>query len=65
MVEVSTSASITIKPQILVGKSKYECRYYNATPKFQLVVISINVGIASLNEDLALNAIPTCMVVSK
>jgi len=46
-------------PKIPVGKGKYRCRYYNGIPIFQLVEISINPGIASLNEESTLNAIPT------
>ncbi len=46
-------------PKILVGKGKYGCRYCNETPKFQLVEVSISSGIASLNEESTLNAIPT------
>jgi hypothetical protein len=37
-------------PKFPVGKGKYECKYYNETPKFQLVEISINPSIFSLNE---------------
>jgi hypothetical protein len=65
LVEINTSASIEIKRQILVGKGKYMCKYYNEAPKFQLVEVSISMGIASLNEESTLNAIPTCMVTSK
>jgi hypothetical protein len=36
-----------------VGKSKYGCRYCNETPTFQLVYVSISLGIASLNEKQA------------
>jgi hypothetical protein len=56
---------LQLSPKILVGKSKYECRYSNEAPKFQLVKVSINVGIASLNEESTINAVPTCMVASK
>jgi hypothetical protein len=52
-------------PKIPIGKNKYECEYYNKVPKFQLVEVSISAGIASLNEESTLNAIPTCMVTSK
>jgi hypothetical protein len=38
---------IATKPKILVGKSKYGCRYCNETPKFQLVKVSMGVGIAT------------------
>ncbi len=50
---------IAMKPQNSVGKGKYECRYCNETPKFQLVEVSISSGIASLNEESTLNAIAT------
>ncbi len=43
---------------MLISKSKYGCRYYNETPQFQLVEVGINPGIASLNEESTLNAIP-------
>jgi hypothetical protein len=46
-------------PKIPVGKGKYGCRYYNETPKFQLVEVNISPGIASLNEESTLNVIPT------
>jgi hypothetical protein len=49
----------------VVGKGKYRCRYYNETPKFQLVEVNINAGITSLNKKSTLNAIPTCMVTLK
>jgi hypothetical protein len=52
-------------PKIPVGRSKYKCEYCNKTLKFQLVEVSISTSIASLNEELTLNAIRTCMVVSK
>jgi hypothetical protein len=56
---------LQLNPKIIFGKSKYECRYCNVAPKFQLVTININVGIASLDEESTLNAIPTRMVTSK
>ncbi len=56
---------LQLSPKILIGKNKYECKYYNEAPKFQLVEVNINVGIASLNEKSTLNTIPTFMVVSK
>jgi hypothetical protein len=59
------SVGITIRPQILVGKGKYMCEYYNEAPKFQLVEVNTSAGIVSLNEKLTLNVIPTCMVASK
>jgi hypothetical protein len=40
-------------PKIPVCKDKYGCRYYNETPTFQLVKVSISSGIASLNEKQA------------
>jgi hypothetical protein len=46
-------------PKIPVGRCKYEYKYYNETPKFQLVKVNINMGIANLNEESTLNAIPT------
>ncbi len=46
-------------PKIPIGKGKYECKYYNETPKFQLVKVSISLGIVSLNEESTLNAVPT------
>jgi hypothetical protein len=46
-------------PKIPIDKGKYRCRYCNKTPKFQLVELSISLGIASLNEKINLNAIPT------
>jgi hypothetical protein len=46
-------------PKSSIGKGKYGCRYCNETPKFQLVKVSISLGIASLNEESTLNAIPT------
>ncbi len=52
-------------PKIMVGKGKYRCRYRNEAPKFQLVEVSISVGLASLNEESTLNVIPKCMVASK
>ncbi len=52
-------AGIVMKPKIPIGKGKYMCRYCNKTPKFQLIEVSINPGIASLNEESTLNAIPT------
>jgi hypothetical protein len=56
---------LQLNPKILVGKRRYECRYCNKTPKFQLVEVSISAGIASLNEESTLNVIRTCMVASK
>ncbi len=56
---------LQLSPKILIGKGKYECRYCNKTPKFQLVEVNISPGIASLNEESTLNVIPTCMVASK
>jgi hypothetical protein len=52
-------------PKILVNRGKYKCGYCNETPKFQLVKVSISAGIASLDEESTLNAIPTCMVALK
>jgi hypothetical protein len=52
-------------PKILVGRGKYGCEYCNEAPKFQLKEVNISAGIANLNEESILNAIPTCMVVSK
>jgi hypothetical protein len=52
-------------PKIPVGRGKYGCKYYNKTPKFQLIEVSINEGITKLNEESTFDAIPTCMVVSK
>ncbi len=40
-------------PKIPVGKGKYRCKYCNETPTFQLVEVSISLGIASLNEKQA------------
>jgi hypothetical protein len=45
--------------KIPVGKGKYGCKYCNECPKIQLVEVSINSGIASLNEKKTLNAIST------
>jgi hypothetical protein len=56
---------LQLSSKILVGKSKYGCKYCNKTPKFQLVEVNISVGIASLNEKSTLNAIPTCKVTLK
>jgi len=42
---------LQLGPKIIVHKSKYGCRYYNKAPKFQLVKVSINVNIESLNEE--------------
>jgi hypothetical protein len=44
-------------PKSQVGKAKYRYKYCNETPKFQLVEVSISLGIASLNEKTNLNAI--------
>jgi hypothetical protein len=33
-------------PKIPIGKSKYKCKYCNYAPKFQLVKVSMDVGIA-------------------
>jgi hypothetical protein len=52
-------------PKIPVGRGKYECRYYNEAPKFQLIKVSISAGITRLNEESTFNIIPTCMVTSK
>ncbi len=37
---------LQLSPKILVGKGKYECKYYNEASKFQLVEASTGVGIA-------------------
>jgi hypothetical protein len=58
LVEASVGVGIAMKPQIPVGKGKYECSC-NETPKFQLVKVSISSGITSLNEKSTLNAIAT------
>ncbi len=34
-------------PKIPVGKSKYKCKYCNYAPKFQLVKVSMGVGVAT------------------
>jgi len=47
LVEASMGVGIVMKPQ-----------NYNETSKFQLVEVSINSGITSLNEESTLNAIP-------
>jgi hypothetical protein len=49
-------------PKIPIGKGKYGWRYCNETPTFQLVEVSISLGIASLNEKTSLSAIPTCFL---
>jgi hypothetical protein len=41
------------------------CKYCNEAPKFQLVEVNTSAGIVSLNEELTLNVITTCMVASK
>ncbi len=46
MIILVLDASIVIKPQIPVGKSKYKCKYCNHAPKFQFVKVSTDVGIA-------------------
>jgi hypothetical protein len=56
---------LQLSPKIIVGKGKYGCKYCNKTPKFQLVEVSISANITSLNEKSTLNAIPTCIAVSK
>ncbi len=48
-------------PKIPISKGKYECRYCNETLTFQLVEVSISLGIASLNEKTSLSVIPTCL----
>jgi hypothetical protein len=65
LAEVNTNVGIATKPQNLVGKNKYKCKYSNKTPKFQLVAINISASIVSLNEELTLTIIPACMVTSK
>jgi hypothetical protein len=52
LVKINTSASIAIRPQDLVGKGKYGCRYYNETPKFQLVEVSMGVSIAMVEVNI-------------
>jgi hypothetical protein len=37
--------------KIPVGKGKYGSRYYNKTPKFQLVEASMNVGIVTKSQN--------------
>jgi hypothetical protein len=34
---------LQLSPKIVLGKSKYKCRYFNETPKFQLVEVSMGV----------------------
>ncbi len=51
---------IVMRPQkFQLVKGKYECKYCNETPKFQLVEVSISLDIASLNEESTQNAMPT------
>ncbi len=46
MIILMLNAGIVTRPKIPVGKSKYKCKYYNYAPKFQLVKVSTDVGIA-------------------